>query len=126
MPAPRNARLTVRLSKDGLKALDRVAERKGVSRTDCLEQLVRNADANPDGYYLRMSALNSWISAMLSNAIAFEVLKDRAVPVIRQIQADGHGVVGALPPPPPEILAMAEEDDRIRWLLEAYGVAFRR
>lgn len=122
MPIPRHARLTIRMSKQGVAALDRVAARRGVSRADCLEQLVRNADADPEGYYLRKAAMNSFMAAMVSAAVAKEVLGDKARSVLSTVMADGESLMGPLPAPPPEVLAQAETDERLRWLLEAYGM----
>jgi len=126
MARTRDTRLSLRLTEAGMSVLDRLAKGQKITKTECVERLIAQADADPHGYYLRMAALNAWIAAMLSTAVAQKVLGEHALPIIQDIEADGQGIVGPLPHPPAEVLALADRDNRIAWLLEAYGIGLTR
>ncbi len=56
----------VRLSPGANAALRKLAAREGRTISNMAETLIANALDDPDGYYLRLAAHQSWLGAMLA------------------------------------------------------------
>ena len=122
--AARSANLTLRLNPAVRETLNRLSDREGATPTAVLERLITTAWDNPEGYYLRAAAINSFTAAALSRIVLGLVATEqpRLAAAMEVVDRLSRGMFGALPSPPPEAAGIDGPDERIAALLEAFGI----
>jgi predicted DNA-binding protein len=123
MAKARSANLTLRLNPDVRETLNQLSAREGATQTALLERLITTAWENPEGYYLRAAAINSFTAAALSRIVLGIVAAEqpRLLAALEVVDKLSRGMFGPLPPVPPEAAGFDGPDERIAALLEAFG-----
>jgi len=122
--APKTANLTIRLDPLARTALRKLAIRERSTQTAVLERLVMAALENPDGYYLRSAAINSFTAAALARVVLGVVAADypQLSAALGVVDGLSRGLFGDLPAPPKEARGIDEPDERVESVLSAYGL----
>ena len=123
MAKARSANLTLRLDPAVRETLNQLSAREGATQTAVLERLITAAWENPEGYYLRAAAINSFTAAALSRIVLGIVAAEqpRLLAALEVVDKLSRGMFGPLPPAPPEAAGFDGPDERIAALLEAFG-----
>ena len=122
--APKRPNLTVRLDPLARAALKRLAIRERSTQTAVLERLVMAALDNPDGYYLRSAAINSFTAAALARVLLGVLAPDhpQLSAALGVVDGVSRGMFGDLPRPPSDALGLDEADPRVVSVLDAFGL----
>ena len=122
--APKRPNLTVRLDPVARAALQQLALREGVTQTAVLERLIMAAVQDPDGYYLRSAAINSFTAAALARVVLGVVATDRPqlAAALGAVDQVSRKLFGGLPPPPSGADVADEPDPRVASVLGAFGL----
>jgi predicted DNA-binding protein len=123
MVKARSANLTLRLNPAVRETLNQLSAREGSTQTAVLERLITAAWENPEGYYLRSAAINSFTAAALARVVLGVVVADRPqlMEALSVVDGVSRGLFGGLPPPPSDALGFDGADPRVESLLGAYG-----
>ena len=122
-PATKRPNLTIRLDPLARAALQQLAIRERSTQTAVLERLILAAVENPDGYYLRSAAINSFTAAALARVLLGLVASGHPelTAAIGVVDGVSRGLFGDLPPPPGEAPGLEDPDPRVESLLAAFG-----
>lgn len=117
-----------RLTPEARRKLADMAARAGQSQATFLEGLVHKAAADPDGYYLRTAAMQSFVAAALAKFCMELITGDEPEPtrqrerILARITRETIGLFGPLPAPPPAAKGVEAQNEVVRALFDAYGV----
>ena len=126
MPKPKIVKTS--FSSDAMTAerLQVLADRSGMSVSNFLSHLVNRAWEDPDGYYLRTAAIQSWTAAAMATMTAFKAFgQAEFVQVLAKVDDDAKTLFGYLPEPPAEFGGRRVADPRIRAIIDAYAALVR-
>ena len=124
---PKRANLTIRLDPLARTALQQLALRERSTQTAVLERLILAAVQDPDGYYLRSAAINSFTAAALARVVLGVVAADHPELTAALGVVDGvsRGLFGDLPAPPGDELGPDESHPRVEAILDAFSLLDR-
>jgi len=122
--ATKRPNLTIRLDPLARAALQQLAIRERSTQTAVLERLILAAQQDPDGYYLRSAAINSFTAAALARVLLGVIAPDHPQLTAALSVVDGvsRGLFGDLPPPPAEAPGVDAPDPRVTSVLDAFGL----
>ena len=122
--APKRPNLTIRLDPLARAALQQLAIRERSTQTAVLERLILAAEQNPDGYYLRSAAINSFTAAALARVLLGVIAPDhpQLTAALGVVDGVSRGLFGDLPPAPAEAPGVDEPDPRVTSVLDAFGL----
>jgi len=123
-PSPKRPNLTVRLDPLARVALQQLAIRERSTQTAVLERLILGAVQNPDGYYLRSAAINSFTAAALARVLLGVIASGHPdlTAALGVVDGVSRGLFGDLPPPPSDAPGLDDPDPRVESLLDAFGL----
>ena len=121
---PRRANLVARISPAAKAALETLAGRSGQSQAAVVERLIIRAMEDPDGYYLRSAAINSFTAAALARVVLGVVAADhpQLAAALGVVDGVSRGLFGDLPAPPGEVLSPDEPHPRVEAILDAFSL----
>ena len=115
---------SLRLSELAVERLEALAVQADLSPPKVVERLISRAYQDPDGYYIRLSAYHSIISAATSLAVASIGRPDLPDTIFQHLAPVLSRIVGPLPPPPNiDDLEMPSEEAALRLLVALTGLA---
>lgn len=122
--SPKRPNLTIRLDPLARAALQQLAIRERSTQTAVLERLIMAAEQNPDGYYLRSAAINSFTAAALARVLLGVIAPDhpQLTAALGVVDGVSRGLFGDLPPAPAEAPGVDEPDPRVTSVLDAFGL----
>lgn len=122
--SPKRPNLTIRLDPLARAALQQLAIRERSTQTAVLERLILAAQQDPDGYYLRSAAINSFTAAALARVLLGVIAPDhpQLTAALGVVDGVSRGLFGDLPPAPTEAPGLDEPDPRVTSVLDAFGL----
>lgn len=114
-------RYSVRITAGCLSDLRALAKKENRSLANMIEQLARRAQNDPDGYFLRMAAMQSYIAAMTSlNLMARFVDEEEQIRIVKDVGIQARQVYGGMPRPPAEVHDPKNKNALVEAFLDVY------
>ncbi len=116
-----SAHCTVRVNSMCLHDLKALAAKENRSIGNMIEMLVKRAKNDPDGYFLRMAAMQSYIAAMTSlNLMARFVDEEEQIRIVKDVGIQARQVYGGMPRPPAEVHDPKNKNALVEAFLDVY------
>lgn len=126
-----SAKTSFRLSALAHSRLTELAKQHGRTRADYVELLIHKAWDDPDGYYLRATAIQSYVSTCLANIFLdlwcehSPEMTARRDQLTEEALRQSVGLFGAFPPRPLDLPAPDGVDPRVAALMAAFSTSRR-
>ena len=121
MPGTRSKAVSLRMSEESAARLKAMAGRENLSQAALVERLLREADDDPAGYYMRAAAIHGWTALTLLTVLVNQTFGDQTPEILKEVGETSRGLFGRLPAVPREVARLQRVDPRVRALLDAYG-----
>lgn len=116
-----SAHCTVRVNSMCLHDLKALAAKENRSIGNMIEVLVKRAKDDPDGYFLRMAAMQSYIASVGVLNLIGELLNDEGVArATDAIGLEARQFYGGFPKPPAEVHSPKNKNTLVEAFLDVY------